>query len=168
MDCSTPGFPLLPLGKLSPEICPSSCLLSSVQFSSVAHSCPTLCDPMDCSTQASLSITSSQSLPKLMSIESVMASNHLIVLCRPLLRPPSIFPSIRVFSNESALVMPSNHLIFCHPLHLLLSLLLTLCIKQITSENLLCSSGNSAWCSVVTKMGRKSKRENACSLCSGN
>ena len=52
--------------------------------------------------QASLSITNSQSLPKLMSIESVMPSNHLI-LCRPLLLPSSIFPSIRVFSNESAL-----------------------------------------------------------------
>ena len=52
--------------------------------------------------QASLSITNSQSLPKPMSIESVMPSNHLI-LCRPLLLPPSIFPSIRVFSNESAL-----------------------------------------------------------------
>ena len=52
--------------------------------------------------QASLSITNSQSLPKLMSIKSVMASNHLI-LCRPLLCLPSIFPNIRVFSNESAL-----------------------------------------------------------------
>ena len=52
--------------------------------------------------QASLSITNSRSLPKLMSIESVVPSNHLI-LCRPLLHPPSIFPSIRVFSNESAL-----------------------------------------------------------------
>ena len=52
--------------------------------------------------QASLSITSSQSLLKLMSIESVMPSNHLI-LCHPLLLPPSIFPSIRVFSNESVL-----------------------------------------------------------------
>ena len=52
--------------------------------------------------QASLSITNSQSLLKLMSIESVMPSNHLI-LCHPLLLPPSIFPSIRVFSNESAL-----------------------------------------------------------------
>ena len=52
--------------------------------------------------QASLSITNSQSLPKLMSIESVMPSNHLI-LCRPLLLLPSIFPSIRVFSSESAL-----------------------------------------------------------------
>ena len=52
--------------------------------------------------QASLSITNSQSLLKLMSIESVMPSNHLI-LCHPLLLPPSIFPRIRVFSNESAL-----------------------------------------------------------------
>ena len=52
--------------------------------------------------QASLSITNSQSLLKLMSIASVMPSNHLI-LCHPLLLPPSIFPSIRVFSNESAL-----------------------------------------------------------------
>ena len=54
--------------------------------------------------QASLSITNSWSLLKHMSIESVMPSNHLI-LCRPLLLPPSIFPSIRVFSNESALCM---------------------------------------------------------------
>ena len=52
--------------------------------------------------QASLSITNSRSLPKHMSIELVMPSNHLI-LCRPLLLLPSIFPSIRVFSNESAL-----------------------------------------------------------------
>ena len=52
--------------------------------------------------QASLSITNSQSLPKLMSIESMMPSNHLI-LCHPLLLLPSIFPSIRVFSNKSAL-----------------------------------------------------------------
>ena len=74
-----------------------SITLPSVQFSLVAQSCPTLCDPMDCSThQASLSITNSQSLLKLMTIESVMPSNHLI-LCR------SIFPSIRVFSNESVL-----------------------------------------------------------------
>ena len=54
--------------------------------------------------QASLSITNSRSPPKPMSIESVMPSNHLI-LCRPLLLLPSIFPSIRVFSNESALHM---------------------------------------------------------------
>ena len=58
--------------------------------------------PWTTACQASLSITSSQSLPKLMSIESVMPSNHLI-LCRPFLLLPSIFPSIRVFSNESGL-----------------------------------------------------------------
>ena len=72
------------------------------QFSSFAQSCLTLCDPMDCSVPASLSITNTQSLLKLMSFESVMPSNHLI-LCRPLLLPPSIFPSIRVFPNESIL-----------------------------------------------------------------
>ena len=58
--------------------------------------------PWTAAHQASLSITNSWSLPKLMSIESVMPSNHLILYC-PLLLPPSIFPSIRVFSNESAL-----------------------------------------------------------------
>ena len=72
------------------------------QFSSVAQSYPTLCNPITAAHQASLSITNSQSLPKLMSIESVMPSNHLI-LCCPLLLPPSIFASIRVFSSESAL-----------------------------------------------------------------
>ena len=59
----------------------------SVQLSSVAQSCPTLCDRWTAAHQTSLSITSSQSLLKLMSIESVMPSNHLI-LCRPLLLPP--------------------------------------------------------------------------------
>ena len=58
--------------------------------------------PWTAARQASLSFTISESLPKLMSTESVMPSNHLI-LCRPLLLLPSIFPSIRVFSNESAL-----------------------------------------------------------------
>ena len=58
--------------------------------------------PWTAALQASLSITNSWSSPKLMSIESVMPSNHLI-LCRPLLFLPSIFPSIRIFSNESAL-----------------------------------------------------------------
>ena len=58
--------------------------------------------PWTAPCQASLSITNSRSLPKLMSIESVMPSNHLI-LCRPLLLLPSIFPNIRVLSNESAL-----------------------------------------------------------------
>ena len=62
--------------------------------------CLTLCDPMDCSTPAPLSITNSRSLLKLMSIESVMPSNHLILCCPFLL--PSIYPSIRVFSNGSS------------------------------------------------------------------
>ena len=60
--------------------------------------------PWTATRQASLSITNSWSLLKLMSIESVMPSNHLI-LCRPLFLPPSIFPSIRVFSNESVLCL---------------------------------------------------------------
>ena len=71
-------------------------------ISSVSQSCPTLCDPMDCSTLGLPVITNSRSLLKLMSFESVMPSNHLI-LCCPLLLPPSIFPRIRVFSHESAL-----------------------------------------------------------------
>ena len=71
----------------------------SVHFSSVAQSCLT---PGTAAYQAFLSITNSQSLLKFMSIESVMPSNHLI-LCRPLLFLPSILPSLRVFSNESAL-----------------------------------------------------------------
>ena len=73
-------------------------------FSSVTQSCPTLCNPMDCSTPGLLSIINSRSLLKPMSIESVMPSNHLI-LCHPLLLLPSIPPSIRVFSNESALLI---------------------------------------------------------------
>ena len=76
-------------------------LLLIVQFSSVAQSCLILCDPMDCS-QDSLSITNSQSLLKLMSVESVMPSNRLI-FCHLLLLLPSIFPTIRGFSNESVL-----------------------------------------------------------------
>ena len=80
--------------------------------SEVAQSCPTLSDPMDCSLPGSSvhgifqarvlewgAIAFSESSPKPMSIESVMPSNHLI-LCHPLLLLPSIFPSIRVFSNE--------------------------------------------------------------------
>ena len=73
--------------------------ISSVQ--SLRH--VQLCDPMDCGTrQASLSFTNSRSLLRLMSIESVMPPDHLI-LCRPLLLQPSFFPSIRVFSSESVL-----------------------------------------------------------------
>ena len=77
-------------------------MISSVQFSSVAQSCPTLCNPMIAAGQASLSITISRSLRKLMFIESVMPSSHLI-LCHPLLLLPPIPLSIRVFSNESTL-----------------------------------------------------------------
>ena len=79
-------------------------LCSIVQFSSVTQSCLTLCDPMTSACQASLAITSYRSPPKSMYIESVMPSNHLI-LCHSLLLLPSIFPSIRVFSNESALLI---------------------------------------------------------------
>ena len=71
----------------------------SVQLLSHVRLCVT---PWTAAYQASLSITNSQSLLKHMSIELVMPSNHLI-LCHPLLFPPSIFPSIRVFSDESAL-----------------------------------------------------------------
>ena len=82
-----------------------SCL-GSFQFSSVQSLSHVrlFATPWTASCQVSLSITNSQSLPKLMSIQSVMPSNHLI-LCHPLLLPPSIFPSIRVFSNESVLHM---------------------------------------------------------------
>ena len=76
-------------------------LLEWVRFSSVAQSCPSLCNPMK-ARQASLSITNSRSSLKLMCIEVVMPSRHLI-LCCPLLLLPPIPPSIRVFSNESVL-----------------------------------------------------------------
>ena len=75
-------------------------------FSSVAQLCLTHCNPMAC--QASLSITKSQNLLKLMSMELVMPSNHLI-LCQPLLFPPSIIPSIKVFSNASVLIRWPNN-----------------------------------------------------------
>ena len=81
-------------------------IFSSVQFTSVTQLCLTLCDPINrimpgLPVQASLSITSSRSPPKPMSIKSLMSSNRLI-LRHPLLLLPSIFPSIKVFSNESA------------------------------------------------------------------
>ena len=76
----------------------------SVQFSSVTQSCLTLCDPMDCSTPGFPVHHHSLSLLKLMPIELVMTSNHLI-LCRSLLLLASIVPSIRIFSNESTLCM---------------------------------------------------------------
>ena len=74
-----------------------------LRFSSVQPlCCIQLCNPMDCSMPSFPVLHISWSLLKLMSIESMMPSNHLI-LCRPLLLLPLIFPSIRVFSNESAL-----------------------------------------------------------------
>ena len=83
---------------------PSFILLHRTQFSSVQSLSRVrlFASYWTAACQASLSITNSQSLLKLMSIESVMPSNHLI-LCRPLLLLPTSFPSIRVFSNESAL-----------------------------------------------------------------
>ena len=79
-------------------------VLTSVQLCccSVTKLCPTLCNPMERSMPGFLSITISQSLLKVMSIESVMPSNHMI-FCHPLLVLPSIFPSIRIFSNQSVL-----------------------------------------------------------------
>ena len=79
-------------------------ILVSVQFSSVAQSCPTLCNPMNCSTPGLPVHLQLPSSPKLKSIESVMPSSHLI-LCRLLLLLPTIPPCIRVFSNESILLM---------------------------------------------------------------
>ena len=93
------------------EVCPGqqSAELRRINISSLLCFSPVqslsrvqLCDPTDCTHRASLSNTKSWSLFKLMSIKSVMPSNHLI-LRHPLLLPPSIFPSIRVFSSESVL-----------------------------------------------------------------
>ena len=80
----------------------SICFISSVQFS--RSLCPTHCNPMNCSMSGLPVHTNSQCSLRLMSIESVMPSRHLI-LCCPLLLLPPIPPSIRVFSNESTLRM---------------------------------------------------------------
>ena len=110
MDCSTPGFPvlhhLLELAQthvhwISDTIQPSQPV---VQFNSLAQSCPTLCDPMNCSTPGLPVHHQLLEFLKLTSVESVMPSSHLI-LCPPLLFLPPIPPSIRVFSNESNLHM---------------------------------------------------------------
>ena len=76
-------------------------ICSDFQLSSVTQSCPTVCNPMNCSMPA-FPAHHQLSLPKLMSIESVMPSNNFI-LCLPLFLLPSILPSIRVFSKESVL-----------------------------------------------------------------
>ena len=93
------------------NICKSINVISSVQFSSVNQSCPTLWDPMNHST---LCLPVHHQLPEftqLMSIESVMPSSHLI-LCHPLLLLPQIPPSIKFFSNESTLCMVAKVLEF--------------------------------------------------------
>ena len=89
---------------LVPTLCDHLCSFAKLMFSSVQVLCHVrlFATPWTAACQASLSITNSQSLLKLMSIESVIPSSHLI-LCHPLLLLPSIFPSIRVFSNESVL-----------------------------------------------------------------
>ena len=95
---------ILLLGRIQTKSYGPCSQLSSVQFSSVQSLSRVrlFVTPWTATRQASLSITNSQTLLKLMSIESVMPSNHLI-LCHLLLPLPSIFPSIRVFSNESVL-----------------------------------------------------------------
>ena len=77
---------------------------ASVLFNSVAQSCPTLCDPMNCSTPGLLTISNSRSSLRFRSIESVMPYRDLI-LFRPLLLLPPVPPSIQVFFNESTLCM---------------------------------------------------------------
>ena len=102
-------FWMVPYYQFLPVICivllvdwhSGSCLVSSFQLLSRVQ---LFVIPWTAARQASLSITNSESLPKLISIELVITSNHLI-LCCPLLLLPSIFPNIRVFSNESALRM---------------------------------------------------------------
>ena len=94
---------LLTLVKLSCLFTPYlSVLVLSCLISSVAQSCPALSDPMDCSMPGLPIITNSGSLLKLISIELVMPSSHLILYC-PILLLPSIFLTIRVFSSKSVL-----------------------------------------------------------------
>ena len=102
LPSSKPQFFFLMLRTLLRFAILFSDLERTVQVNSVTHCVRLFVIPWTVACQASLSITSSRSLFKLMSIESVMPSNHLI-LCRPLLLLPSVFPSIRVFSNESVL-----------------------------------------------------------------
>ena len=92
--------------KLGPQY--SGLLMLSIKFSSIQSlsRVQLFVTPWSTACQASLSFTNSRSLCKLMSIEWMIPSNHLI-LCHPLLLPPSIFPSMRVFSNESVLLIRS-------------------------------------------------------------
>ena len=88
--------------KKSRNQCPEEYLIDPLRSAQSLSHVQLFVTPWIAARQASLSITNSHSLLKLMSIESVMSSNHLII-CRPLFLLPSIFPSIRVFSNESVL-----------------------------------------------------------------
>ena len=90
------GTPWAFLGQAFPYILCFSSSPKCLCCCSVAQSCLTLCDPIDCSTPGFPDFTISRNLLKLISIESMMPSNHLI-LCHPLLLLPSIFPIIRVF-----------------------------------------------------------------------
>ena len=100
-DFGAPKIKSVTTSIVFPLICHEVMGPDAMIFSSVTQSCPTLCDPMNRTCQASMSITNSQNPLKLMSIEPMMPSNHL-TLCHPLLLPP-IPPSIRIFSNESTL-----------------------------------------------------------------
>ena len=100
-----------PVTHFFPNLC--SMTSSSVQLSSVAQSCPTLCNPMDCSTPDLPVHHQLLEFTQTHVIESVMPSNHLI-LCHPLLLGSSILPSIRIFTNESALrIMWPKYWSFC-------------------------------------------------------
>ena len=101
MNHSMPGLPVRHqlLESTQTRLCHFTKISSSVQLLSRVRLFVT---PWTATHQASLTITNSWTLLKLMSIESVMPSKH-VILCRPLLFPPSIFPSIMIFSNESAL-----------------------------------------------------------------
>ena len=130
-----------------------------LQFSSVAQSCPALCNSMDCSTPGFPVVHQLPELLKFMSIELVMPSNHLI-LCHPLLLLPSIFPSIRVFSNESVLrirwpkywslsISPSNE--YSGPISFRMDWLDLLAVQG-TFKSLLqyhSSKASILWCSVL-------------------
>ena len=114
---------------------------------SVAQSCPAHCDPWPAARQAFLSFTNSRSLPKLMSVESVTPFNYLII-CRPLLLLPSIFNSIRVFSDESAFCIRwPKYWSFSFSMYTLLYL------KWIINKDLLYSTRNSAQCDMAAWMG---------------
>ena len=100
-DLSSPNRDPVPGARPTPAL-EGEVLTTGCCYCSVAKSCLTLCRPWTAAHQASLSLTISWSLLKVMSIESVKPSNHPIC-CHTLLLLPSIFPSIRVYSNESAL-----------------------------------------------------------------